>query len=194
MKIIDGDLLDAFGRDEIDVLFHVANQHAVFGSGIALSIKNTYPRAYHVDCVYNEENGGLSPLGTFSCVMVAGGQRIFNIYGQEGIGCDPSDPLSRNCRYDAFYDGVYKMFQYITTSYPYINWDYVNVGCPYNIASCRAGGDFTIILAILESLEKLFPKIQIMIYKLENFETNAKSSVVIPQKSLKGSWGFTTKD
>lgn len=163
---ISGDLLTAFKHKHILAIFHCANQHAVMGGGIAYAIRKKFPSAAEADSNYNKANEGTSPLGTFSKVIIDTAV-IYNIYGQVGIGCS-DDPLDRNCRYDAFYNGVYRMCQDLIQNHSEIT----SVGCPYKIASDRAGGDFNIIKAILKSVESRFPKIEFAIYKLtDNVQT-----------------------
>lgn len=46
IKYKKGNLLDCYRANEINVIAHVANCQGVFGSGLALAIKNDFPEAY----------------------------------------------------------------------------------------------------------------------------------------------------
>jgi hypothetical protein len=152
MKTINGDIFEG----SWDGMVHCANLHHVMGSGIAKIIKSKFPEAYEADVN--------AKLGHFSYATVFRNGEcfdVFNLYGQKGIGND-GHPLNRNARYDAIHDGVWRICELIESQF---KKDYT-LAFPYKMASDRAGGDFNIVSSILESVEKEFPQIKFVIYKL----------------------------
>lgn len=160
MKQFNGDIF----KGEWNGMVHCANLHHVMGSGIARIIHDQFPEA--VDADNATVKGSLDKLGEYSRATIkrdwwAKPRSIFNLYGQIGIGCD-NHPLHRNAQYDSIYDGVWRICDAIskTSSEPYI------LAFPYKIASDRAGGDWIVVEAILQSIENYFPNIEFRIYKL----------------------------
>lgn len=161
MKIINGDWFD--GDWEVGV--HVANLYHVFGAGIARSILQTYPEVYEKDC--ETPHGEISKLGTYSCCEIDDGKVICNLYAMERIG-NNGHPLDRNLRYDHFYDGFYKICEYAASQ------DKKNIGVPYLIGCCRAGGSWNIVSQIMIELTEKFD-LELKIYKIENSQVNTLS-------------------
>lgn len=158
MKQINGDIF----KGEWNGLVHCANLYHTMGAGIARIIKRKYPAAYEADI--QTECAAANKLGTFSHVLVQKDKTIdvFNLYGQVGIGND-GKPLNRNARYDAIYDGIYRICEFIVASQP--DSEYI-LAFPHKIASDRAGGDWIVVEAILQSIESHFTNIKFHIYKL----------------------------
>jgi hypothetical protein len=148
-------------QGEWDGMVHCANLYKTMGAGIARIVKAKYPEAYEADC--ETILGTPNKLGTFSHARIEIEKPIdiFNLYGQMGMGND-GHPMNRNARYDAVYDGIYRICEFIIASKP--KSDYI-LAFPHKIASDRAGGDWIVIEAILESVESYFPNIQFHIYK-----------------------------
>jgi hypothetical protein len=158
MKIIESDIFNG----EWNGMVHCANLYHVMGSGIAKEIKQRYPEVYEADCStkYFDEK----KLGTFSYAEISQDEThtIFNLYGQVGIGND-GHSLNRNARYDAIHDGVWRICEFISKEYFYIKK--YSLAFPYKMASDRAGGDFLIVQAILESVQSNFLNIEFVIYR-----------------------------
>lgn len=165
MKIINDDWFNG----DWHVGIHVANLYHTFGSGIAYSIKNKYPEVYAED--KKTGNGDESKLGNFSKKQISENKIIYNLYAMEGIG-NNGNPLDRNLKYDNFYDGFYKICEESKKLGKNI------VGVPYLIGCCRAGGSWNIVLEIMVDICNIF-SLDLQIYKLDNFESSAHSSVVI---------------
>ncbi len=162
MKIehIDGDLLDF--PNGINVACHCANTLNVFGAGIALNIKNRYPKAYDADTdYYNQHEGGISILGSYSAARVDAfaedEKTIVNLYGQAGVGRG-----ERQVNYEAMYSSMEKLKINMTKN---SHKQYV-LGFPYLMASHLAGGDFNIILAMIKSIFEPCNNIKVYIVKL----------------------------
>lgn len=157
MKTFIGDIFEG----EWDGMVHCANLYHTMGGGIARVIANRFPEVYDADA----ETAYADPdkLGGFSKARIVNGRDIYNLYGQIGIGND-GHPMNRNARYDAIYDGVFNICLDIQESL----FDTYILAFPYKMASDLAGGDWNIVLAILESVESHFSNIEFRIYKLEN--------------------------
>lgn len=82
-----------------NVLIHGVSQRGVMGAGIALKIRQRWPRAYDV---YHEafEKGDLQ-LGTFTVAITEDDKRVVNLVTQRDIGTD-----KRQVDYEAVYSGL----------------------------------------------------------------------------------------
>lgn len=159
MKVIDGDIFSGAW----DGMVHCANLYHTMGGGIARIIKERFPEAYEADC--QTRRSDVKKLGTFSRAVIHLPEsfEIFNLYGQMGMGSD-GHPLRRNARYDAIYDGVWSICDFISkerNGAPYV------LAFPYKMASDLAGGDWAIVEAILQSVESHFANISFVVYRLK---------------------------
>jgi hypothetical protein len=166
MKIVTGDWF--VGNWEVGV--HVANLYHTFGSGIARSILQKFPKVYDkdIETPYGDEN----KLGTYSSCVIDDGRRICNLYAMERIG-NNGNPLNRNLKYDHFYDGFYKICSDAAEQNRKI------IGVPYLIGCCRAGGNWNIVNQIMMEIVTEFD-LELRIYKIKNYE---KSAVSTPPKT-----------
>ena len=145
-----GNAVDALINGEVDVLLHCCNAKGVMGSGIALEIKNRIPDAYDVYS-YNHRLGSTTvgqyerPDGTHGYVMNMVAQESF---GRSGLRYVHYGVLAKclNC--------VERMSYGITKT----------IGIPYKLASDRAGGDWQIVLELVEGI--LGDKFDIVVYEL----------------------------
>jgi O-acetyl-ADP-ribose deacetylase (regulator of RNase III) len=157
MKIINGDIF----KGEWDALGHCCNLFHTWGAGIVIPIKKLYPEAYKSDC--ETESGDLSKLGSFTYAD-CGAKRIYNLYGQVGIGND-GKALNRNCQYDFIFDALYKACEDIV--YNPIVEDGKTIFALPAIGCGLAGGRLSIIEAIIQEVEKDFAEhIEFHLYKL----------------------------
>ena len=157
MKIINGDIF----KGEWDAFGHCCNLFHTWGAGIVIPIKKLYPEAYKSDC--ETESGDLSKLGSFTYAD-CGAKRIYNLYGQVGIGND-GKPLNRNCQYDFIFDALYKACEDII--YNPIIEDGKTIFALPAIGCGLAGGSLSIIEAIIQEVEKDFAEhIEFHLYKL----------------------------
>lgn len=83
MKTVNGDLVEAFLRGDVNVLGHQANCFNTMGAGIALQIKQKLPQAYAADCATLK--GNPHKLGKMSYAVIGKGM-VFNLYGQFKFG------------------------------------------------------------------------------------------------------------
>jgi len=145
IEIINGDLLEAFDKGDVDVIGHVVNCQHKMNSGIAKSIREHYPTVYDF---YMETN---CQLGV--CRSISWGRGIVcNLYAQEYFGYDGK----RYLNYGALAESLSYMSKYV------VNHNSL-IGFPYKMGSDRAGGDWDIVL---EMIEFYFKDHNVKIYKL----------------------------
>lgn len=148
----NGNAVSALIDGEIDVLLHVCNNKGVMGSGIALEIKNRIPDAYrwyrysyeHGECVLGEYSIGCPDRGS---------KKVFNMVAQDGYGKG-----IRHLNYGALSECLRKVAEHRA----YTN---NNIGIPYKLGADRAGGDWEIVLELVEYFLKDF---NVVVYKLES--------------------------
>lgn len=172
MQLIKGDLLEG----EWDFACHVVNSYITMGSGVAYFLRKKWPQIYQADLDHNEEwseNHVDDKLGTFSFAPLDDHRGVYNLYAMWGIGND-GNPLHRNCSYDALYNAMFRMCSDITKKHPLM--EKVNVGVPYLMGCCRAGGSWKIVESILTDLEEYFEEITFVIYQFSEFEVTAQST------------------
>lgn len=158
-----------------DFACHIANCYTTFGSGIAYFIRRKFPKVYQadLDCDLNE----VDKLGNYSYGDIGDGRGIYNIYAMRGLGNDGSH-LGRNCSYDALADALDKICEEI--EYNCSLWEgRIRVGVPRLMGCCRAGGSWTIVESILQTMEELHPNIEFVVY---DFEGEEKAQSTLPIK------------
>lgn len=159
-----GNVVDALLNGEVDFIAHCCNSQGVMGSGIAKEIKERIPEAY---MAYRRHYEMLQERGTLrhflgSCVE---GGKVLNLIGQEYYGRDKK----RYVNYGALASALSHCFHVIQFEvdeeigiYP----PTITVGIPYNMASDRAGGNWEIVLELIEHCLADYVK-DVVIYKLE---------------------------
>lgn len=130
------------------VLIHQANCHHTMQSGIARDIRERYPEAYAADLATPVSD--YAKLGTFSAARVAGHRGpdwIANLYSQ--FGYRDGD---RKTTYDAMFAGLIR----IRDDARFVGLDFA---VPYRIGCGLAGGNWTVVRAILYAVftEPFFP-------------------------------------
>lgn len=149
-----GNAVSALIDGEIDVLLHVCNNKGVMGSGIALEIKNRIPDAF---TSYKQSE---SVLGSFSVGVHEFTEennthyrgKVFNMVAQDGYGRGV-----RRLNYGALADCLREVAAHRSYTGDII-------GIPYKMGAYRAGGDWEIVLEMVEYLLKDF---DVIIYQLE---------------------------
>lgn len=173
MKLIEGDLLEG----DWDVAMHCCNCHCVMGSGVAYFLQKKWPIVSKED----DKTKGVDAdkkLGLFTLAEISSNRFVVNLYAQRGIG-NNGDPLDRNVRYDDLYDSVYRSLTLLKQSNVEFKLRTVTVGIPYLMGCCRAGGTWEIVDAILRDIESKIEGVEFVVYRLENFESTANSSINI---------------
>ena len=144
IKVIKGNLVSAVLNSEVDMMMHVCNCQGVMGSGIAKEVKERTPEAYKA-----YKNSSLQ-LGGYSRVA-----RVVNLYAQDNYGYG-----KRHLNYGALSVALTGVFDDLDEE-----GFAGTIGVPYKMGSDRAGGDWTIVLEILEALADYYG-IKLVIYKL----------------------------
>ena len=149
---IDGCLIKAFKNGEIESCIHCANCFCTMGSGVAKSIRESFPEAYDADC--NTEKGLIDKLGTFSVARNNLGY-IFNLYAQYDFGPPPKQYFN----YEAFEKGLALIKKYCELN------NIKSIGMPHKIGSDRAGGDWYVVSKMIDHTFE-DSEIKVKIYKL----------------------------
>ncbi|MGL5458130.1 MAG: macro domain-containing protein [Cetobacterium sp.] len=156
MKIINGNILDMTDG----IIVHQVNCKGVMGAGLALQIKNKWPKVfkeYTEHIKYCSERLNKHPLGTINGTSVSNTSKflmVYNFYSQDNYG---RNGIQTN--YEAFEKcliGLVKRFE--NSKVPI---DSIPVYFPYGIGCGLAGGDWKVISKMIE---KHFP--QAIIVKL----------------------------
>lgn len=141
---IKGDLIKSFKQREINILGHCVNCQGVMGSGVAVQIKSEFPEVFDkyrelVNRVKHLEEPTDFLLGKAQAVHldVVDTSTIYNLFGQNFYGRD-----KRYINYGAIAQAFSSMAQEVET--------FETIGFPYKICSDRAGGDWNIILEMIE--------------------------------------------
>lgn len=154
IKLIHGDLLDA----KTDIIAHQTNCMGIMGAGVALAIKQKYPKVfaqYRIHC--NNRLRGFELLG--SCQECPTDQRsnpqyVANLFGQDRIGHRTTD-------YKALKQAMTELRAFMQM------WDYTSVAMPYGIGCGLAGGNWDTVQGIIEEVFGPFPNITVELWKLD---------------------------
>jgi len=141
IKTTKGDLLEFYNDSDCDVIAHCCNCQGVMGSGIALQIKEEIPGAYLAYKQHEQDAGGLF-LGTISVFIDDKTKAIVNLHAQNLYGYDGS----RFVNYEALYETLRQTKNLMETK------GFKTLGVPYKMACDRAGGDWRIVMAMLETI------------------------------------------
>jgi len=139
IKYVKGDLFDYFEDGSCDAIAHCCNCQGVMGSGIALSIKNKYPDAYKAYKAY-EKSDGVLRLGTISVASI-NSKLILNLHAQDNYGIG-----ARFVNYEAMYVALVQARERMAQD------NLKTIGVPYKMGCDRAGGDWHIVEAMLQSV------------------------------------------
>lgn len=143
LKYKQGDLLHAALSGEVDIIAHQANCKCTMGSGIARSIRETFPRTKIADDTTFEprDPDGLKKMGTFSRVIDRG-VLIYNLYGQQFYGKD-----KRHTHYGYLAKALFNMRNNILAN----NDEQQAIGLPL-LGSVQAGGDWEVVSELIEAI------------------------------------------
>lgn len=136
MKCKKGDLIKLALDGDFDVIVHGCNCFCAMGAGIALQIRQVFPKAYEAD--RETKSGDKTKLGKYSWALVNGGESpliVVNGYTQyhyngKGILAD--------------YKAVEKLFNRLKTDFQGKRFGYPKIG------SGLAGGDWNVIRKIID--------------------------------------------
>jgi len=135
LRVVRGDAVAALKRGEINVLAHQVNLQGAMGAGIAKQIREAFPNVYTAYREALAERGLI--LGSVQLVRVGAGLWIANISGQSkfGRGGNHTD-----------YGALRMAFSDLAEL---IDGTALRVGLPYGIGCGLAGGDWSIVSAII---------------------------------------------
>lgn len=137
-----GNAVSAVLEKKADFLMHCCNCQNNFGSGIAKEIRERIPSAYEADTKHYNANDRI--LGSMST-----DGKVLNLYGQEYYGYAPSvmkNTFNRQLSYLALVEAMLEAERYIPK--------HSTIAIPYKMASDRAGGDWTVVLTLVEEIFK----------------------------------------
>jgi O-acetyl-ADP-ribose deacetylase (regulator of RNase III) len=120
----------------LDGIIHQANCFHTFGGGIALRIKNKFPKAYVADC--QTPYGDSKKLGTFSVAVLLSNFHIYNMYSQFTFG------MGKQTKYDAVDEGLRNIEIHAREN------GLKKIGLPKNMGCVLGGGKWGIVRAIIE--------------------------------------------
>lgn len=138
-----GNIVDALLNGEVDFIAHVVNCQGKMGSGLALEIRNKIPHAYNV---YMQTE---MTLGTISNC-----DGVWNMNAQFYYGYDGKRYLD--------YGALAQCFNKLSSAL----WVPKVIGFAYKTGCDRAGGDWDIVLELIEHLVVPYFK-DVVIYRLE---------------------------
>ena len=138
IREIDGNLFES----DAELLLHQVNCKGIMGSGIALTIKQQYPKVYkeYVNFCkdYVDELKTYELLGKTLIVPINMTQSIVNVFGQDGFG--------KGLQTD--YKAIKWAFEML--AYTLKSEDIKKIALPYKMGCDRAGGDWGTYLGIIE--------------------------------------------
>lgn len=131
MIIIQGNLLSA----DVDVIAHQVNCQGEMGSGLAKQVREKFPVVYK-RYLENYKNNKGNQLGSCEIISVSPRRSVANLYGQDDYG--------RN--------GKYTDYEAIRESLESLNQQTLGkkIGLPYLLGCGLGGGDWNIVLEIIE--------------------------------------------
>jgi len=139
LKRVKGNLIDLAEQGEFDVIVHGCNCLNTMGSGIALEMRNRYPKVYDADTLATQQwKTPVAKLGNFSTYTTVGKGKPFvivNAYTQVNFAPRWVDHFE--------YESFYLILRKLEALGP------VKFGFPY-IGMGLAGGDETRIIKLLE--------------------------------------------
>lgn len=157
MIILKGDLLET----PFEIIAHQVNCMGKMNSGVAKQIREKFPWAYSDYMSALKQRGADFMFGR-SQIINQNGHTIFNIFGQYNYGYDGKQYTSYEDLESGFVEAInnYRKNIDIDTS------TQITVTIPYKIGCDRGGGNWSIVKAILEDIEKKF-NVVFVAYKLE---------------------------
>ena len=161
MQFKDGDLITALINGEVDAIAHCCNAQGVMGSGLAKQIRERIPEAY------DAYKAAPMTLGTNVIADVGNGKRVVNMIAQEYYGRGKRQVhygalatcliyAANRCMVDLIKKEGYK-----ATRGKFKNY---KLGVPYGLASDLAGGDWNVVLELLEAVE-MSGSVEVIVYK-----------------------------
>lgn len=163
LHLLEGDLL----KSDCTFIIHQCNTKSNMGAGIAKSIAKLYPEAEKADRNFPYEPK--ERMGKFSkAFSKKDGRFIINLYSQFHWGKAKSEE-EYEARYKAMEIGLNSLMDYVNKIETKIKSEgksfSIKIGVPYLMGCALAGGDWNIVVGILEQVSKKYNR-DIYIYKL----------------------------
>ena len=147
MKILKGDILTV----KKGIICHQTNCQGVMGAGLALQIRNKWPKVYRKYKTFCQHTPNL--LGRAQYVIAGPQLGVVNLFGQDFYGGD-----LRCTNYEAVARGFEELQSIIAS-------DYKHLYIPKLMGCALAGGAWDIYLAIAKYY---FPNINVVAYDPNN--------------------------
>lgn len=148
MKYVKGNLIEMAKEGNFGIIVHGCNCQTTMCSGIALSIKNEFPKAFLIDQVTTK--GDKNKLGKFTQAYIDGKYNgrnysftLINAYTQYNYGSAGGQYVD--------YDALRDVFTQIKLLYDTNPHSPTRIGIP-KIGAGRAGGDWGIIEKIIDEI------------------------------------------
>lgn len=138
MNVVKGDLIQLAVAGQFDIIVHGCNCFCTMGSGIARTVRDRFPAAYHAD--KQTERGDVNKLHTYTSAEVGDVNKfvIINAYTQYRYN-------QTSERIDLFEYGSFEsILDSLVSSFPGKRFGFPMIGME------RAGGDKTRIVSMLE--------------------------------------------
>jgi len=142
MHIIEDNILNA----KEPLIAHCCNTRNTMGAGVALTLRTRFPEIYQND---TEEHRTLGPdllLGRTMIVPITTRAKDTNI---KYIANMYAQPTYGNQGRHVNYEALYKCLERLADSC--IGMNIESIGLPYNFACNRAGGDWHVVQAMIDS-------------------------------------------
>jgi O-acetyl-ADP-ribose deacetylase (regulator of RNase III) len=150
INVLKGDLLNATE----DIIAHQVNCQGVMGSGVAKAIKHKYPIAFNeyskMSTFYKNIKHQL--LGKCQIIAVGNGKYVANLFGQYNFGWS-----IKHTDYEALKEAL-------TTLKVSAKDNSKSVALPYNIGCGLGGGNWGIVLSIIDDV---FNDYDVSLYNIE---------------------------
>ncbi len=137
MRRVKGDLIKLALDGKFDIIVHGCNCFCAMGAGIALQIRQTFPKAYEAD--RETKSGDKNKLGKYSWALINNGDGpliVVNGYTQFHY---------TGKRVLADYKAIEELFAHLKTDFPGKRFGYPKIGAGL------AGGDWDIIRKIIDN-------------------------------------------
>lgn len=140
IKTAEGNILDA----KEDIICHQVNCKGVMGAGLAKQIKSKYPNMYKEYKHLCTEQGD-KLLSSVQLITTNDGKTIANLFAQVGYG-----RKVKQTDYDALRSCLQSLKSTVTN--PHEAKNRTSIAIPYGIGCGLAGGDWTIVEAMIEDV------------------------------------------
>lgn len=172
MREIEANLLES---PECNIIAHQVNCKGVMGAGLALQIKNKYPKVFEEYRRFCNDTPKTQLLGSSLVLPTYDNKVIINVFAQYNFGYGQCQT-----NYTAFSKSMDNAIVWCKE----LHKDHVKIGIPYKIGCNLAGGDWDVIQRILTDIEnKNLGYVEFVIHKY----TPSK------EEAIKESWSHSFK-